>query len=91
MSADLDIIAEVDGVIAPHGVRSWAKVRSIIRSARRGNSVPGWVETESADGQYEALSGSHRMAAVWLSRLLDEPIDIDPSHSAIYRVCSGRS
>ena len=69
--------AEVDGVVAPHDVKDWAKVRSIIRAARRGEDVAGWVEVESSSG-YEALSGSHRMAAVSLSKTLGQPIDITP-------------
>ena len=69
--------AEVDDVPAPHPVKSWAKVRSIIRAARSGEDVPGWVEVEK-DGVYTALSGSHRMAAVQISKELGRPIDITP-------------
>ena len=79
MQSRLEYIATVDDVLAPHPVRDWAKVRRIIRAARRGDDVPGWVESvHPTSGCYEALSGSHRMAAVAVSRLLGREIDITP-------------
>ena len=71
-------IGIVDGVTAPHEVTDWAKVRSIIRVCRRGVNVPGWVEVTAEGHGYEALSGSHRMAAVDLSNRLGRAISISP-------------
>lgn len=57
-----------------HEVRDWLKVRSLIRAARRGDSIPP-ILIDAKDGNM--LTGTHRAAANCIMRKLGEEELID--------------
>lgn len=55
-----------------HEVRDWSKVRSLIRSARRGDAIPA-ILIDGQEGSGNMLNGTHRAAAnVLMRKLYDE-------------------
>lgn len=70
-----DFYPSVCGCNPIHEVRDWCKVRSLIRSARRGDAIPA-ILIDAKDGNM--LTGTHRAAANCIMRKLgeDELIDV---------------
>lgn len=60
------------GIMAPHEVRDWCKVRRILRAALKGATIPAIV----TEGEI-AFNGTHRLAALDLAEMLGLEISID--------------
>ena len=46
-----------------HEVRDWAKVRRLVRAARRGEKIPPYLVSDKASDRPLLITGTHRAAA----------------------------
>jgi len=71
MALDQNFYPSWAGANPIHEVRDWSKVRSLIRSARRGDAIPA-ILIDGQEGSGNLLNGTHRAAANCVMRKLHD-------------------
>lgn len=60
-----------------HEVRDWSKVRSILKSALRGDQIPAII-VDGVKGNGNCLNGTHRLAARNILSMLGKDKELIP-------------